>query len=105
MLTALRLIRVAAHLLVGFALGAAYPRMTGEARAAFVGWWARGLLVALGIRLEANAQVPVKPPALIVANHVSWLDVIALLAAQPASFVCKSEVAAWPGIGWLLKRV
>jgi len=105
MLTALRLIRVAAHLLVGFAAGAAYPRLTRESRAAFVGWWARGLLVALGIRLEANTRMPVQAPALIVANHVSWLDVIALLAAQPATFVCKSEVAAWPGIGWLLKRV
>src|SRR5262249_52515408 len=105
MLTTLRLVRVAAHLLVGFAVGAAYPRLTREARAAFVGWWARGLLVALGIRLEANTRIPVQAPALIVANHVSWLDVIALVAAQPATFVCKSEVAAWPGIGWLLKRV
>src|SRR5262249_43737644 len=39
-----------------------------------------------------------------VANHVSWLDVLALSAVQPAAFVCKSEIAAWPGIGWLLKR-
>lgn len=105
MLTALRLVRVAAHLLIGFAVGAVYPRLTVEARATLLCWWARGLLVALGIRLEANIQAPVQAPALIVANHVSWLDVIALLAAQPACFVCKSEVAAWPGIGWLLKRV
>ena len=42
-------------------------------------------------------------PGLVVANHVSWLDVVAICAARPALFVCKAEIAAWPAIGWLLR--
>src|SRR5262249_46677404 len=43
--------------------------------------------------------------ALIVANHVSWLDVMAINAVFPdAAFVCKDDVASWPVFGWLLKR-
>ena len=36
------------------------------------------------------------------ANHVSWLDVLAISALRPSVFVCKSEIAAWPALGWLL---
>jgi len=39
-----------------------------------------------------------------VANHVSWLDVIALGAQQPLAFVAKQEVAAWPVLGYLARR-
>ena len=39
---------------------------------------------------------------MIVANHVSWLDVFALSAMRPAKFVCKSDVRDWPLIGWLV---
>lgn len=38
-----------------------------------------------------------------VANHSSWLDIFVLNAAAPLFFVSKSEVAAWPGIGWLAR--
>jgi len=105
MLAAFRLTRVAIHLLVGFAAALALPRLSEDERAACVRWWARGLLAALGVRLEGGAEIELRAPALFVANHVSWLDVIALVATQPAVFVCKSEIAAWPGIGWLLGRV
>ena len=37
----------------------------------------------------------------VVANHSSWLDIFALNATQKIYFVAKSEVANWPGIGWL----
>ena len=39
----------------------------------------------------------------IVANHSSWLDIFTLNAAQRIYFVSKSEVANWPGIGWLAR--
>jgi 1-acyl-sn-glycerol-3-phosphate acyltransferase len=41
---------------------------------------------------------------MIVANHVSWLDVFVLNALYPATFIAKSEVSRWPLIGWLCKR-
>lgn len=39
----------------------------------------------------------------VVANHSSWLDVFALNARKRIYFVSKSEVAGWPGIGWLAR--
>ncbi len=39
----------------------------------------------------------------VVANHSSWLDIFALNACQPVYFVAKSEIARWPGIGWLAR--
>lgn len=39
----------------------------------------------------------------VVANHASWLDIFALNATKRVYFVSKSEVAGWPGIGWLAR--
>jgi lyso-ornithine lipid O-acyltransferase len=46
---------------------------------------------------------PMRGVGAIVANHSSWLDVFALNAADRVYFVAKSEVAGWPGIGWLAR--
>lgn len=46
---------------------------------------------------------PMTGPGAYVANHVGWLDIIVLNAAKPLYFVAKSEVAGWPGIGWLAR--
>jgi 1-acyl-sn-glycerol-3-phosphate acyltransferase len=39
----------------------------------------------------------------VVCNHASWLDIFALNARKRIYFVSKSEVAVWPGIGWLAR--
>lgn len=41
---------------------------------------------------------------LLVANHISWLDIFAINAFAPAAFVSKDDVRAWPLIGWLSSR-
>lgn len=46
---------------------------------------------------------PAPAPAVLIANHSSWLDIFALNAGQTLVFVSKSEVARWPGIGWLAR--
>lgn len=51
--------------------------------------------VVRGKRMEERGAV--------VANHVSWLDIFALNARKRIYFVSKSEVAGWPGIGWLAR--
>ena len=62
--------------------------------------FARGLLAGLGIRHTANRRLPVRR-ALLVANHVSWVDVLVLVAHAPARVLAKREVRAWPVAGWL----
>ena len=66
--------------------------------------WARGAARVLGLRREVHGQPP-HAPSLIVANHLSYLDVIALSTVTETVFVAKSEVATWPVIGWLCRRI
>jgi 1-acyl-sn-glycerol-3-phosphate acyltransferase len=56
----------------------------------------------LGLRLVTRG-VPMQQKGAVVANHASWLDIIALNAVQRVYFVSKSEVEGWPGIGWLAR--
>jgi len=41
---------------------------------------------------------------MLVANHISWLDIFVVNTLAPAAFVCKAEVREWPAIGWLCAR-
>ncbi len=64
--------------------------------------WSCLLLAALGIRLEVQGWTPAdkgRVGVLHVANHISWIDNLALLATFPLPAVAKSEVASWPLIG------
>ncbi|MFK4070644.1 lysophospholipid acyltransferase family protein [Streptomyces sp. NPDC029674] len=70
---------------------------------------ARAVLGALGVGLEVagDDRLSVRGAAvgtLVVANHISWLDVIALLAVEPVSVLAKREVGQWPVIGALARR-
>jgi 1-acyl-sn-glycerol-3-phosphate acyltransferase len=103
MLVALRLARVLFHVAFGFAAVLPFPLLAPAVRQALLRWWARGLLAAVGVRMRVTGTAS-REPGLVVANHISWLDVIALAAAKPALFVCKAEIAAWPALGWLLRR-
>lgn len=58
------------------------------------------MLKALSIRLETDLS-QLAPASLVVANHISWLDIFVINAAIPAAFVAKAEVRHWPLIGWL----
>ncbi|MGB8813674.1 MAG: lysophospholipid acyltransferase family protein [Paracoccaceae bacterium] len=62
----------------------------------------RSAFLILGIGYSTRGT-PMQQPGAIVANHGSWLDVFTLNAAQRVYFVSKSEVAGWPGIGWLAR--
>ena len=99
----IRLLGVILVLLAGFVAAALFALLPRAARLAITQAWSRALLAVLGVELEIEGE-PCEGPALIVANHVSWLDVLAISALRPSVFVCKSEIAAWPALGWLLAR-
>jgi len=101
-----RLARVALHVLHGVAIVALRFRwLDVGARQRRIGWWSHGLLRAIGVRLVADGTL--RPGAnLLVANHVSWLDIAALHAVCPrARFVSKADVRHWPVLGWLIGAV
>lgn len=65
--------------------------------------WSLRLLRLLGIKLVSHGA-PIQAGSLLVANHVSWLDIFVVNALMPVAFVSKSEVRDWPLIGWLAAR-
>ncbi|WP_299789677.1 lysophospholipid acyltransferase family protein [uncultured Marivita sp.] len=62
----------------------------------------RAALVIMGIAVLVRGP-RMKVPGAVVANHGSWIDIFALNARKNVYFVSKSEVASWPGIGWLAR--
>ena len=64
---------------------------------------ARAILAVLGVTVRRRGPAP-RSGSLLVANHVSWLDVVALVAVTPVRLVAKREVRGWPAIGLLARR-
>lgn len=61
--------------------------------------WCGTAAGVLGLRVACRGEAPIT--GVVAANHISWLDVIVLGMHRPLTFVAKSEVAAWPVIGYL----
>jgi 1-acyl-sn-glycerol-3-phosphate acyltransferase len=78
-----------------------FPRWPQQRREATVQAWSRRMLRILGIPLQVQGRPAAQGPVLLVANHLSWLDILVLHAAQHCRFVSKSDVKHWPLIGTL----
>jgi 1-acyl-sn-glycerol-3-phosphate acyltransferase len=79
-----------------------FPSLSLAGRQARIAWWSAKMLRCLGLDLRVTGQF--KPGAkLIVANHVTWLDIMAMHAVCPeARFVSKADVQAWPVLNRLI---
>lgn len=102
--TIFRLLRTLLHLLQGcFTVAVIYPWVPESLQLALKRRWSRQLLVILGVRLRFGGKTGL-PAGLIVANHISFLDIFVLNAIAPAIFVSKDDVRRWPLIGWLCAK-
>lgn len=100
-----RLSRLVLHVLWGVTLaGLAFPLFSATQRDRLIMAWSRRMLRVLGIQARVSAAPSVPGGALMVCNHVSWLDIYLVLATQRVHFVSKSEVRAWPVAGWLAHK-
>ncbi|MES3025125.1 MAG: lysophospholipid acyltransferase family protein [Pseudomonadota bacterium] len=70
----------------------------------YVQRWSRQLLGLCRVTLAPVAGVPALTRTMVVANHVSWLDIFVINALHPSHFVAKSEIRDWPALGWLASR-
>jgi 1-acyl-sn-glycerol-3-phosphate acyltransferase len=75
------------------------PRLGPQARGRLARALAKRALARLRIRVRVHGRPPGDAACLLVANHVSWLDVQVLSAMIPARFVAKLETRGWPVIG------
>lgn len=92
-----RLLRVLLHVLHGAAIALLrFYRLERPARLELVRWWAAKMLRVAGIGLQGSGT-PLTGGALLVINHISWLDIVAVHALCPeARFVSKADVKRWP---------
>ncbi len=78
-----------------------FPWLNAEQRMDHVSRWSLRMLKAAGVSLQVQGE-PQTGPVLWVANHVSWLDILAINAVHPVRFVSKSGIRHWPVLGFMV---
>lgn len=63
----------------------------------------RTMCAIIGIEVREHGRLAGDSPRFVVANHVSWTDIIALASLYPLVFLAKREVAGWPALGFLAR--
>jgi 1-acyl-sn-glycerol-3-phosphate acyltransferase len=99
--------RLVAHVLHGaWTVATRFPRADDARRHELIRQWSLRFLRYAGMRLVVhNDEQRVDHGALVVGNHISWIDIYVINAWRPTPFVSKAEVRDWPVIGWLAERL
>ena len=95
-------VRTLMHISVGLlTVYLVFPRLSLPQKEERIQAWALTLLEQLAINLIVTGTPPTHGPVLIAANHISWLDIVAMHATRHCRFVSKADVRHWPLIGTL----
>jgi 1-acyl-sn-glycerol-3-phosphate acyltransferase len=94
---------VAAAAGAGYVVGVLPGRLAARFAPLLLRTVARTLLRVLGVRISRTGGAMPASAALVVANHVSWLDIVAMVALGDVRLLAKSDVEAWPIIGRLAR--
>ncbi len=109
MLRIYRIVAIILHLLLGllvllsFRVKEPVSPQRWQRQARITQWWHRRLCRILGLELQISGT-PEPGAALVVANHISWVDIAVIGASHAVNFVSKREVAHWPVVGTLVAR-
>jgi 1-acyl-sn-glycerol-3-phosphate acyltransferase len=97
-----KLSRAVLHTLSGFwIIRSRFHRLSAHEQGQHVHAWARRMLHISGIELVVQGEPLATGPVLLVANHISWLDILVMHSAGYCRFVSKAEVKRWPLVGTL----
>lgn len=97
-----KLARALLHILSGFfTILLVFPKLPQEQREQRTQAWSLAMLDRLQITVIVSGQPALAGPVMLVANHMSWLDITAMHAARFCRFVSKADVKQWPFIGRL----
>ncbi|MEU1402789.1 lysophospholipid acyltransferase family protein [Streptomyces sp. NPDC005728] len=96
----LRITVVVALVLAGIVLAPLGGRIPAE----WVRRWSRTIVRAIGVQVRFTGTAAPAGGLLLVANHVSWLDIPLLAAVRPARMLAKTEIRQWPVAGALVAR-
>lgn len=86
------------------AAGLCGPRAAQRIRGRITRHWYGTLARILNLGIRESGE-PMATVGLTVANHISWLDIVVLGTQAPFDFIAKREVAEWPVVGYLGRRV
>ncbi|MFN7940291.1 MAG: lysophospholipid acyltransferase family protein [Thermoanaerobaculia bacterium] len=90
-------------LLSGWLL-APWPRASARWQMRSFQFWSRALVRVFGVRLTVVGEPP-RPPFFLVANHLSYVDIVVLGTQLPCVFVAKAEIDRWPVFGAICRVV
>lgn len=104
----LRFLHLLAHFVKGLYLS--YTRLHGtqsqdlsEEQHKIIQTWLHRSAEIIGVDIQVHGT-PAQSPAFVVANHISWLDIIIISSVLPVSFLSKAEILNWPIIGTLAAK-
>ena len=98
-----RLWRTSLQVLWGIALVTGFPYRSASARHEAIRGWAGGMVRSMGVKMQLSGTSRTGA-TLVVSNHVSVLDTVAIHAAIPhVRFVSKAEISKWPLLGRLIR--
>ena len=100
-----RLLRLLLHFLSALLASATiFPLFSADQRQRYIQRWSASLLAICGVTVRVSKRHEIAPNALIVANHLSWLDIYLINSVSPSRFIAKASVRNWPLIGWLSEK-
>jgi 1-acyl-sn-glycerol-3-phosphate acyltransferase len=102
----IRIVAVILWILLGFAILLVYYQWAPiPRRDALYKWWSTVMLRICGIRVDVIGEPLPFGSGLLIANHVSWIDIFVLCSRRATIFVAKREIRQWPVLGWLVALV
>jgi len=101
-----RLLCIAGCLLYGMAeMFFLFPFYSSKRKLRAIQLWSLRVLASCGMKLQTFGTPPQEDRGqLIISNHISWLDIMAVNGAFPGRFVAKDDVAKWPVVGYLATK-
>ena len=100
----MKTIKILLHILFVIPLCLLILISTKKQQEKIIQFWCKRLLSIFEMKVEVQGLeifLSNKKQYLIVANHISWMDIIVIQSIKPSIFVAKSDVASWPLFGWV----
>lgn len=98
-----RLVLLVLLILFGLILtGLIFPMLSQRARERSIQVWSRLLIHVLGVKVKIEGAPIQNSAVMLVANHVSWIDIFILNSCRTTFFVAKKEIRDWPIVGRLV---
>ena len=99
----IRLVLLVFLIVLGLLLtGLIFPMLSQAAHERSIQLWSKLLLLVLGVRVKIEGAPIQTSAVMLVANHVSWIDIFILNSRRATYFVAKQEIRDWPIVGRLV---